>query len=246
MPTPHLTRPAPKTRSHIAFFAALLCVVFAAPSVFADGLLATADASGVSSVSSGGASRIARESRARNLGHLVTYRRLAGPETLGRLGVDVGYATIRLADAEGEGSIGRLHARLGLTKSIDVGASVSVDPQTDARTVAGEVSWALLHQRGPVPGILLTSSFTRTEGLRNGDVEIFDTSAIIGYSIFGGTLYTGMGTRFVHDCCTADGEYQAASYGIAGARYEFGPVNFTAQTDVGSTTTASLRIGVSI
>lgn len=141
-----------------------------------------------------------------NLAAATHYKAISPPEPLGLLGFDVGLE-VSSTDIRGElfdlasggefdGSeliIPRVHVHKGLPFGLDIGASLGIIPDTDARIIGAEIRYAVIPGGVATPAVGLRASYSTLEGL--DQLEHNDAGIEVGISkgFLFATPYAGAG-----------------------------------------------------
>lgn len=141
-----------------------------------------------------------------NVGAATQYKAISPPESLGVIGFDVGIE-VSSTDIRGElfdlasggefdGSeliIPRVHIHKGLPLGFDLGASLGIIPDTDARIFGAELRYAVVQGGVATPAVGIRASYSQVQGLEQ--LEHNDVGIEVGISkgFLIATPYAGAG-----------------------------------------------------
>ncbi|MFT6878476.1 MAG: hypothetical protein ACI9XK_002143 [Granulosicoccus sp.] len=141
-----------------------------------------------------------------NLAAAIHYKAVGPAEPLGLIGFDIGLELSSteideaLFDEASSGDFGtpeifvpRIHVNKGLPFGLDVGAALSVVPDTDITVISGELRYALLSGGAVTPSVGVRASHAILAGLSEIDMSssALEITASKGFIIF--TPYVGAG-----------------------------------------------------
>ena len=196
-----------------------------------------------------------------DLGATVSYKPLVPAETLGLIGFDIGVAltgtSLEHRDVLSKAANGlsvpktlplvSARAVKGLPFNFDIGVALGAVPNSNVRTVGGELRWAFIDGGMVLPAIAVRGAINRLSGVDQLKVNTssVDVSISKGFLMF--TPYVGVGT--VNIKTEAPGTTLAKesfnkSKVFAGINVNLGLLNLAAETDkTGDNTSYGLKAG---
>jgi hypothetical protein len=142
----------------------------------------------------------------------------------------------------------KLHIHKGLPFNIDVGASLTVVPDSDIRLLGAEVRYAFLEGGVATPALAIRGAVTRLSGVNQLDLstQSIELTASKGFVMF--TPFIGVG-KVWGDVRPHVGSLQKESSSVnklfAGINANFGLVNVAGEVDrTGENQSVSIKLGL--
>ncbi len=204
------------------------------------------------------------------IGSALLYRSIGPAVSLGitgfSLGVEIMASDIienkdfwKKAVSDGNPPSYLVNSRISFTKGLpldfDVGVVLGKILDPDIPYFGGEVRYALVKDRGLIPGVAIRGSYSQTFNVDQLDLRTYGLDLSVSKGFGAGIKiipYIGLGASWVSSKAshlpsglTLDKEEFSRTHGFLGARLEVGLVAITAEVDYGVIPSYNLQFGIS-
>jgi hypothetical protein len=188
----------------------------------------------------------------------ASYKSVAPAEAMGVVGFDVGVelSATKLEHASVWRKAGydhsslympKLHVQKGLPFNVDIGASLSMVPDSNIKLIGAEIRYAILPGGVAMPAVAIRAAATRLSGVSQLDLDTKSIELTVSKGFLMLTPYAGVGKvwgSLTPNVANLRKESPDANKVFVGLNLNMGLVNWAAEVDrIGDNQTVSVKVG---